>query len=199
MREYRAKEDCGQDYEQIVGKYGFPGPAAHGIMYIRLKERPLRLAIREAKTGHKRTARVVLISGARSEESLRRMGHVDPVARDGAKVWVNIVHDWTKLDCNRYLAANGIERSPVADLIEKSGECLCGAYAKPGEFDHLKFFCPKTAARLAAMRGSSSRPCWGWGASDRKQWEKALAKMKTARRPLCHGCDEQLKELVATL
>ena len=186
LREYQSDDR----YEDIVAEYGFPGPAAHKFMYIRLKERGMRKAVREAKAGHKRNRRVILISGARQEESIRRMGHAIPVQREGAWVWVNIIWDWTGVDCARYMAANAIQRSPVVDRIHKSGECLCGAYAKPGEFEDLKMWCPKTAARLEAMRGSASRPCWGWGASDRKQWEKALKSMRSARMPMCDGCAE---------
>ncbi len=188
LREYRAKEDAGVDYEQIVAQYGFPGPAAHKFMYIRLKERALRLAVRAAKSGYKRNRRVILVSGARQEESVRRMGTAAPITREGAWVWVNVIWDWSGTDCARYMVENGIRRSPVVDRIHKSGECLCGAYAKPGEFEDLKMWCPKTAARLEAMRGSSSRPCWGWGASDRKQWEKAIKSMNLARMPMCDGC-----------
>lgn len=148
LTEINAKEDCGQDYERIVVEEGFPGPAAHLYMYTRLKERGIDKLVRDAKVGHPRTANVLLVTGARSQESDRRMGHVEPIFKAGGKVWVAVIHDWTKQDCNRYLADNNIKRSIVVDMIHKSGECLCGAYAKPGERDELAALCPRTFARI---------------------------------------------------
>lgn len=179
LREYRAKEDCGQDYAEMVKKHGFPGPGQHSTMYIRLKERALRLAMREAKQGHKIRDRVILISGVRFQESDCRMGYQEPITRDGAKIWVNIIYDWSKADCNAYMANNGISRSPVVDMIHKSGECLCGAFAKPGEFAELKFWFPEVAAEIEAMTCGKGRH-WGWGADK--------ARPKEAPGPMCTGC-----------
>ena len=62
-------------YEDLVMEYGFPGPAAHRYMYIWLKERALRKLRREAQDGQRR--RVMFITGVRTSESQRRMGHVE--------------------------------------------------------------------------------------------------------------------------
>lgn len=181
LKEYRAKEDCGQDYKQIVEEYGFPGPGKHGAMYIRLKERALRKAIRDLKVGHKRNDCVLLISGVRFQESERRMGYKDAITKDASKIWVNVINDWSKADCNDYIKNNNIKRSPVVDLIHKSGECLCGAFAKPGEFKELKFWYPEVAAEIEAMKCAKGR-CWGWGA------EQAFKKPRKAPGPMCVGC-----------
>ena len=178
LREYNAK-DCNQDYEQIVKEFGFPGPGKHGTMYIRLKERALRVAIREAKSEYKRSDCVILVSGVRFQESERRMGYKEPITKDGSKIWVNIINDWSKSDCNRYIENNKIPRSPVVDKIHKSGECLCGAYAKPGEFAELKFWYPAVAARIEAMRPEGGK-CWGWGNGRKAK--------RSATGPMCAGC-----------
>lgn len=128
LREIRAKEDCGQDYEQLVTERGFPGPPHHYKMYNRLKERALKLLTKETKVGHSVRSKILLVSGCRSQESTRRMGHVEPIQHrkeDGARVWVAVIHDWSKIDCNNYIAAHGLERNSVVDKIHKSGECLC--------------------------------------------------------------------------
>ena len=166
LREYRAKEDCGQDYKKIVEQYGFPGPASHSTMYIRLKERPLRLCMRLAKAGHKRRDTVILVSGVRFQESERRMGYEEAITKEDSKIWVNIINDWSKVDCNRYLSAHEIRRSPVVDKIHKSGECLCGAYAKLGELDELELWFPEKAAEIKAMKSKNCKP-WGWGSDSR--------------------------------
>ncbi|MFE3583727.1 hypothetical protein [Streptomyces vinaceus] len=47
-----------------------------------------------------------------------------------------------------------------------SGECLCGAYAKPGELDEIEFFYPETAAKLRALEEQASEagiPACKWG------------------------------------
>jgi hypothetical protein len=65
------------------------------------------------------------------------MGNVTPVQIDGRFIWVNAIHDWTKLDTSRLIEYAGLARNLVVDLIHKSGECLCGAFAKPGELEEL--------------------------------------------------------------
>lgn len=162
IKEYRAKEDCGQDYRKLVLAYGFPGPDHHRKMYNRLKERALRVLIRETK--NERLDKVLLVSGCRSQESERRMGHVEPIQLEAARVWTAVIHDWSKHDCNEYIGEQKLPRNPVVDLIHKSGECLCGAYAKPNELKELKVWFPKTAAeieRLEAEVRAAGFP-WGW-------------------------------------
>src|SRR5688572_3157485 len=77
LKEYCAVHQ-GQRYEEIVLQHGFPGPAQHLIMFSRLKERALRQLMRE----HEGT--VMLISGARKQESAKRMRLPDvPVHKQG--------------------------------------------------------------------------------------------------------------------
>lgn len=137
-----------QTYEYIVRKYGFPGPAGHPYMYRRLKERKVERLVREAKVGHPRSSRVFLITGMRREESQRRKMHVDFSRRRGAQVWMAPLEHWSKGDCNRYLEAHDLPRNEVVDLLHMSGECLCGAYARPDEMVDLEHWFPETAAYL---------------------------------------------------
>jgi 3'-phosphoadenosine 5'-phosphosulfate sulfotransferase (PAPS reductase)/FAD synthetase len=151
--EYKAAENVKGDgtpdpkiYEEMVLAYGFPGPTkfGHGKMYDQLKERGLRRLIREFTDGREK---VILASGCRSEESSRRMGTTKRIqcgevggsgqVREQRRVWVNHIHDWTKADTLAFAAASGLSRNPVSALIGKSGECLCGAFAKKGELEEL--------------------------------------------------------------
>lgn len=120
-------------YDDIVLEHGFPGPGAHRYAYVRLKERCVDALVREHKTG--RRTKVVLVTGARSQESRRRMGHVEAVQVEveSVKVWVAPIHDWTKADCNALIDGRGLPRNPVVDAIHMSGECLCGSYANAME------------------------------------------------------------------
>lgn len=149
-----------RSYEQIVladgwtggGKHlGFPGPGMHPATYVLLKERCLDALVRDYKT--RRADRIVLVSGARSEESKRRMrAQVKPVERDGATVWVAPIHDWTKPDCNRFIEARGMRRSVVVDLLHMSGECLCGSFGKAArERPEIARWFPDTEAHIAAL------------------------------------------------
>jgi hypothetical protein len=65
-----------------------------------------------------------------------------------------------------------------------SGECLCGCYAKPGEFEMLKFFYPETAdyiTSLEAMVQNSGLANNKWGVKTSKKKKKSL--------PLCVDCE----------
>lgn len=140
--EVRAKEDCGQDYWEWVEQYGFPGPAQHGRMYQRLKERCLRHVERRHRqyaraNGRRRRIPILYVSGCRSEESTRRMGTVEPIQYRLAegRVWCAIYHDHTGTDQHRYMTEHGLPRNPVKDKMCMSGECLCGAFSRRGELD----------------------------------------------------------------
>jgi 3'-phosphoadenosine 5'-phosphosulfate sulfotransferase (PAPS reductase)/FAD synthetase len=191
---YRAK-DYGQDYERLAVEYGFPGPAAHWRMYVRLKERALRAFIREHKT-HRRD-RIVLSTGARLTESERRMGHVQQVRREGVRVWANPIDTWTKSECHDLIAAAGIPRNPVVELLHMSGECLCGSFAKPNELNEIALWYPHVAARIRAIeekvRFAHPRACM-WGQAPKRERKRQPAQRNSAGRkvgPLCQQCELQ--------
>ena len=171
-----------RSYEDLVRQYGFPGPAAHRYMYIWLKERALREVRREAQAGARR--RVIFLTGVRASESVRRMGHVYPIQRDGNIVWVAPILGFTKPDVHSYRMANKIPANPVVEALGMSGECLCGAFAKAGELDRIARHYPEVAARIRAIeaeahaRGDRS-PHWG------PQSSRAI---RDATGPLCSGC-----------
>ena len=156
LKEYRAV-DQGQIYREHVLEYGFPGSFAHSMMYARLKERALRACIRETKIN--RRDRVMLVTGVRSQESVRRMGHVDPIQHDGVKVWVAPIHDWSKGECSEYITERKLKRNEVVDLIHMSGECLCGAYAHPGELKEIEQWFPEVAHQIHQLE----REVWDAG------------------------------------
>ena len=187
LREYFAK-DYGQDYREICLKYGFPGPGQHFRMYARLKERGLRVAVREAKKEYK--DRVMLVTGVRASESERRMGTVGVFERRGASLWTNPIYDWKKGDCLEYLQDEKVERNPVAALIHKSGECLCGAFAKqPEELKEIEYWFPETAREIHALEAEVAaagiKAC-KWGVRP-----PGGRSMKAPFMPMCHGCEKQ--------
>ena len=211
LREIRAKEDCGQDFEELVVERGFPGPPHHYKMYNRLKERALKLLTKETKVGHSVRAKILLVSGCRSQESTRRMGHVEPIQHrkeDGARVWAAVIHDWSKIDCNNYMAVNELPRNQVVDTIHKSGECLCGSFAIPPkdgevrgeEFRELALWYPEVAAEIERieMRVREAGFPWNW---DERQPAWFLREQKGQEalfdlaphppEPMCWSCNKR--------
>jgi hypothetical protein len=54
----------------------------------------------------------------------------------------------------------------VTEHLHMSGECLCGAYAKPGELDEVEFFYPHAAEplrKLEAEAEAAGVPYCKWG------------------------------------
>lgn len=141
----------GAQYRKMVLAHGFPGPGRipHRITYVELKEKTLSTFV----TSMKRNShdRIMLIGGVRRQESAYRMGHAETIHRQGAKVWVNPLIDWTADDCGAYIEAHGLRRNLVSDLLHISGECLCGCFAKPGEREDIAAWFPLVDARIRAL------------------------------------------------
>jgi hypothetical protein len=147
-----------QIYEQMVLEHGFPGPFMHRKMYSRLKERQVELLQRQHK-------RILLISGCRSEESLRRMGHTEEFHSQGNRAWCAPIWDWNKVQCSGCLGAK-FRRNETALRYGRSGECLCGAFSKPGELTALQFACPASYQRLRDLEKKVRAAGFPWGWED---------------------------------
>jgi 3'-phosphoadenosine 5'-phosphosulfate sulfotransferase (PAPS reductase)/FAD synthetase len=202
LTEIRAKEDCGQDYDQLVLAHGFPGPDHHTKMYNRLKERCLRYL------GRGKSGKVMLISGLRQQESARRMRlKSEPVQRDGRRIWVAPAFFWTKDHIAEYRALHDIPESPVSQLLCMSGECLCGAYAPRGQLKEVEFFFPAMGKRLRDLQSkvwAAGFP-WGWDEGPPSWWvemkraekhgqaDAFKQEQKIAIRMMCSSCEFRAK------
>lgn len=187
--EIRAKEDCGQDYEQMVIEYGFPGPGLHHKMYQRLKERCIQKLHRDYKK--KRGNKILMATGIRHDESQIRAGYKNSIIDVvGGVVWVNPVYWFSGQDKHDYLKRNNIETNPVSDKIGMSGECLCGAYAHKGELDLIRLVEPETAQYIEELEQRVWDAGWHWG------WEQAPSRQAILEKhgqqnmfaPMCVGC-----------
>lgn len=183
-----------QRYRDLVLKFGFPGPASHGMMYQRLKERALNRLARmfEASTRKRNEPRrIMLVSGCRSEESKRRMGNTKPLTVNGRFIWANAIHDWTKVQTSRLIEHAGLSRNLVVDLIHKSGECLCGAFAKEGEKEELNQWDVTRPAYQQIVALEKEAAAAGvhavWGTRPPK---KCSLSKQLPLGPLCWSCDK---------
>ncbi|MGW1765325.1 phosphoadenosine phosphosulfate reductase domain-containing protein [Streptomyces sp. NPDC002073] len=172
---------------------GFPGPAGHNVMYRRLKDEPLQ-RLRAQLVGRKwRTRNVIYLSGMRWAETDRRFRTAEEVDREGALLWVCPIVHWTDAHMREYRARHRCELphehaehrlcSPgalplneVTAHLHMSGECLCGAFAKPGELDEIEFFYPnaaKTLRELEAEAQAAGLSACRWGQRPPGERDKA--------------------------
>lgn len=166
-----------ETFEEIALEYGFPGPGQHGRMYIRLKERALRVVQRsfqlefsfcrlkssdspaakrktpliyhpdypdnDALVIRKGKRRIMYFTGARKDESIRRMGTVKEVNKEGNQIWVNLIHNFTKSDIYHIQQQNKVVRNPASILIDRSGECNDGSFGTNTELQLMTALFPK--------------------------------------------------------
>lgn len=180
-----------QTYEECVLNQwsGFPGPGAHQFTYTMLKERCVEALLRERRS--RRGERFMLLTGARQDESDRRMGTSEPVRRRGGQVWVNPLIRWSNDLMRLYRGVHDLPVNEVTKHLHMSGECLCGAFAKPGELDEIRFFYPEFGERidrLEAEVAAAGLPYTKWGV------KRPSTKRETVS-PLCSGCAFRQMEL----
>jgi hypothetical protein len=92
------------------------------------------------------------------------------------------------LDVHAYKARYELPDNLVVDLLHMSGECLCGAYAHPGELKEIKLWYPDTAAHIEQLQTKV------WNAGHHWQWEQSPPKKADPRQgglfmPLCTNCE----------
>ena len=174
-------------------KQGFPGPSMHNITYNVLKQHRIGELQRDYS---KRGERLLLVSGVRSQESQRRMvnigknEHQPPPKNTNRLAWANPIVHWTSFDMNNYRRAFQVPRSPVADKIHMSGECLCGAFARPDELKEIEFWYPETANYIKSLQAEAlamgkKYPYWGHREGERPK----------TTGPLCSDCLFNMDEI----
>lgn len=174
-------------YREMVLKHGFPGPGSHRFAYSWLKERAIRQVVRENKTH--RNDRIGLVTGVRSQESARRMGYVRPIVRVGAQVWIAVMFGFSTLDIYQYINCHDLTTNPVRDILGMSGECLCGAFAKPNELEEkIRPNFPEVAAQIDALavEAEAAGKHYAWGTRPKR--ERNLDQYEIPWMPLCSGC-----------
>lgn len=185
------KAPAGKYEELVLTRGGFPGGVqSHNSMLFYLKQQPLArwFATVEGRAG--------FVTGIRKQESVRRMGAgiSVPVRPDGRKVWVSPILDWTSIDCGRFIAAEGLPRNPVVDLLHRSGECLCGALARQEERLEIARWFPVENRRINELELECERrgilaSVWAGRNAERLTEGQQQMFSSAAYAPLCTSCE----------
>lgn len=183
--------EAGTAYEDYVLRKGFfgKGIAAHGFAYRVLKATPFRKAISAAIRQGKRDVRVLLLNGARKDESENRQKHLKVWRQDPAQpgnIWVNLIHHWSEDDKQDYLAKCNTPINPVAKTLCRSGECMCGTMQTKAERIEAAAIYPEWGAKLDALEAEAIRlHGFGWGVQGPKWRDPNQIEMF---QPMCKDC-----------
>ncbi len=188
LHEVKAPE--GKYEELVLTRGGFPGGVqSHNSMLFYLKQQPLAKWFKTIK------GRTGFVTGIRKNESVRRMGAgiSVPIRRDGRKVWISPILEWTKVDCGRLIDAEGLQRNRVVDLLHRSGECLCGALAREREIHEIAAWFPETATRINALERECEErgivACvWAGRNAEKLSAGQTSLFFKSDFAPLCTSC-----------
>lgn len=180
--------DAGDAYEAYVMRKGFfgIGRQAHNFSYRILKAGPMRAAISRNIRKGKRGVRTLLLNGARSLESDNRRKNLPETRMDKGNLWVNIIHDWSAGDRDRYLRLRDVPINPVAIQLCRSGECMCGTMQTAGDRLEAAAVYPEWGAWLNDLeRRAKAKHGWGWSELMPKPSDPRQTDMF---QPMCAGC-----------
>lgn len=183
--------DAGDAYESYVLRKGFfgKGIAAHGFAYRILKATPFRKAISANIRKGKRDVRVLLLNGARKDESENRQKHLQPFRQDPASpgnIWVNLIHDWSQQERDDYLRARCTPINPVARELCRSGECMCGTMQSGQERIEAAVLFPRWGGWMDELEAEVRRlHGFGWGEPFPKPQDTRQGDLF---QPMCKDC-----------
>lgn len=161
--------DAGTAYEDYVLRKGFfgVGISAHSFAYRVLKATPFRKAISKHIRKGKRDIRILLLNGARKDESENRQKHLQVWRQDPAapgNIWVNLIHDWTQDDRDEYLDNRFVPINPVAKALCRSGECMCGTMQTKEDRVEAAAIYPEWGKWLEMLEAEAMKlHGFGWG------------------------------------
>jgi len=182
--------DAGTAYEDYVLRKGFFGKGvdAHGFAYRILKATPFRKVVSKEIRQRKRNVRVLLLNGARKDESENRKKNLKLFRADPASpgnIWVNIIHDWSQEDRDEYLERCQTPINPVAKALCRSGECMCGTMQSAAERVEAATLYPNWGEWLTDLEKEAMRlHGFGWG--DRAP--KSHPGQGELFQPMCKDC-----------
>lgn len=165
---YNGIDNNQNTYFEVVKQHGFPGKTntAHSWMYRWLKDHTIGNIISQFRK-RKRNRKIVIVSGARRHESVRRMGTSEDITIMGNNIWVNICNEWTDTDCQHFAHEYNLDRlrSPISKLIGISGECFCGCYSQKNELYEVRVASPSTYEKIMFIYNwlqENTEFLWDW-------------------------------------
>lgn len=185
--------DAGTAYEDYVLRKGFfgKGIGAHAFAYHVLKADPFRKAVSANIRHGKRDIRVLLLNGARKDESENRNSKLQMYRRDPSRpgnIWANIIHDWTQQDRDSYLDSRRVPVNPVAKQLCRSGECMCGTMQTHEERIEAALLYPQWGSWIAGLEAEAiKRHGYGWGVS-MPRGLKPTNGQRDLFQPMCTDC-----------
>lgn len=183
--------DAGTAYEDYVLRKGFfgKGIGAHAFAYRVLKAQPFRKAISKAIRHGKRGVRILLLNGARQDESENRQKNLKVWRQDPAapgNIWTSLIHGWSQEDRDTYLESRGTPINPVAVQLCRSGECMCGTMQTKQERAEAAALYPEWGARLDDLEREAIRlHGFGWGDQFPRPLRGGQADLF---QPMCKDC-----------
>jgi 3'-phosphoadenosine 5'-phosphosulfate sulfotransferase (PAPS reductase)/FAD synthetase len=191
--------NAGNAFDEYVLRKGFfgIGEIAHENAYHILKNQRFRATLSQHIRQRKRNRNILLLTGARKQESNRRkLMTMNPIRPDGSNIWVSLINDWTKLECLEFLDGQG--RNPVTEILHRSGECLCGTMQSLETRREVSYWFPYWGKRMDSLeKEACSRGfCWKWGEDlpavikAQKSRDKAIrnGQLELGWLPMCHSC-----------
>ena len=187
--------DAGDAYERYVMRKGFfgIGENAHNYAYHVLKIQHFRRVVSANIRKGRRDYPILFLNGGRRQESKRRLVtmqnpyKVDPSQKNN--IWVNLINEYTKHQCLDFIEGNGIERSPVAKNICRSGECMCGTMQSQGDRNEAAFFYPKWGRWLDSLEKEVQKKFpWKWGEGINKYHLAEANGQINMFKPMCQDC-----------
>ena len=193
--------DAKNAYEKYVLRKGFFGLGldAHAMAYHILKIEHFRKAVSHNLRKRKRNFPILFVNGARWQESDNRKRlkdnpyKLDPNQKNN--IWVNIINDWTKEECLKYLEGNSVKRNPVSVSLCRSGECMCGTMQNLEDYAAAKYFSPQWGKRMDSLRKEVMKKFpWDWGQNINKQHHMEMkGQIRMDFQPMCTGCKVDYK------
>ena len=186
--------DAGSAYEDYVLRKGFfgKGIGAHGFSYRVLKATPFRKVISKELRQRRRGVKIMLLNGARKDESANRQANLKVMRADPAapgNLWVNIIHDWSQDDRDQFLEREQVCINPVAKALCRSGECMCGTMQTAAERVEAAAIYPEWGNWLDGLEAEArAKHGFGWGVSMPKQPNPKQADLF---QPMCTDCNRR--------
>lgn len=188
-----------REYTNRVQEYGLPGAGVHEKEWINNKHEPLNnfLSTLDGTT--------LIVSGARRHESDQRWENVDATGLEieNDRIWVSPLAGWTGIDVRAYRRDNDLPMNPVVDLLEMSGECLCGSFGSREELRMIRNWYPWVWAYIQSIEAKvidrarnselkrekyNDYVLWGHGKMDD---EKLDQRVNDGQMMMCQACEQQ--------